>query len=290
MQRLSRDKYTTILDATLPPAITIASGDELLVETWDAYKGEWRADRTPGVVAPASGPIAVTGAAPGDALRIDILAIQPADQAMHDVRAGRGFLGDTFTERRPTIMPIRDGHLVFPGNLRIPINPSIGLIATTPAALQETASDSGPYGGDLDMKELTAGSTLWLPVFVPGGLLVLGDCHATVGDGAVGGTGAECAAEVTLRISLEKSKHLPGPRVLTSEHFAVLASGEDVGQTMRQAVQHMVDFLVQERRMEPYAAYSLLSLAGDVRMSRTFRPLSPVKMLLSRQVLEQIKP
>jgi len=69
---------------------------------------------------------------------------------------------------------------------------------------------------------------------------------------------------------------------------AVLASGEDVGQTMRQAVRHMVDFLVQERGMEPYAAYSLLSLAGDVRMSRTFRPLSPVKMLLARQVLEQI--
>lgn len=290
MQRLSRDQYTTILDATLAPAITIASGDELLVETWDAYQGEWRADHTPSVVAPATGPIAVTGAVPGDALRIDILAIQPADQAMHDVRAGRGFLGDTFTERRPTIMPIRDGHLLFPGNLRIPINPSVGLIATTPAVLQETASDSGPYGGDLDMKELTAGSTLWLPVLVPGGLLVLGDCHATVGDGAVGGTGAECAAEVTLRISLEKAKHLPGPRVLTSQHFAVLASGEDVGQTMRQAVQYMVDFLVQERGMEPYAAYSLLSMAGDVRMSRTFRPLSPVKMLLSRQVLEQIKP
>jgi acetamidase/formamidase len=69
---------------------------------------------------------------------------------------------------------------------------------------------------------------------------------------------------------------------------AVLASGEDVGQTMRQAVRPMVAFLVQERGMESYAAYSLLSLAGDVRMSSTFRPLSPVKMLLARQVLEQI--
>ena len=85
-----------------------------------------------------------------------------------------------------------------------------------------------------------------------------------------------------------KDRHLPGPRALTPQHFAVLASGEDVGQTMRQAVRHMVDFLVQERGMESYAAYSLLSLAGDVRMSRTFRPLSPVKMLLARQVLEQI--
>ena len=288
MQRLSRDKYTTVLDPSLPAAITIASGEALVVETWDAYKGVWGADQEPPVVGAATGPIAVEGAQPGDALRIDIVAIIPGSAAMHDVRPGRGFLGETFTERRPTIMPIRDGHLVFPGDIQIPLRPSIGLIATTPPVLQITASDSGPYGGDLDMQELVAGSTLWLPVFVPGGMLVLGDCHAVVGDGAVGGTGAECSAEVTLRITVEKDRHLPGPRALTPQHFAVLASGEDVGHTMRQAVRHMVDFLVQERGMEPYAAYSLLSLAGDVRMSRTFRPLSPVKMLLARQVLEQI--
>jgi amidase len=288
MQRLSREQYTTVLDPSLPAAITIASGEELVVETWAAYKGAWGADQEPPVVGAATGPIAVEGAHPGDALRIDIVTIIPGTAAMHDVRPGRGFLGETFIERRPTIMPIRDGHLVFPGDIQIPLRPSIGLIATTPTVIQITASDSGPYGGDLDMQELVAGSTLWLPVFVPGGMLVLGDCHAVVGDGAVGGTGAECSAEVTLRLTVEKDRHLPGPRALTPQHFAVLASGEDVGHTMRQAVRHMVDFLVQERGMEPYTAYSLLSLAGDVRMSRTFRPLSPVKMLLARQVLEQI--
>ena len=289
MKRLSREQYTTVLDPSLPAAITIASGEALVVETWDAYKGVWGADQEPPVVGAATGPIAVEGAHPGDALRIDIVTIIPGTAAIHDVRPGRGFLGETFTERRPTIMPIRDGHLVFPGDIQIPLRPSIGLIATTPTAIQITASDSGPYGGDLDMQELVAGSTLWLPVFVPGGMLVLGDCHAVVGDGAVGGTGAECSAEVTLRITVEPDRHLPGPRALTPQYFAVLASGEDVGHTMRQAVRQMVDFLVQERGMEPYAAYSLLSLAGDVRISRTFRPLSPVKMLLARQVLEQIE-
>jgi acetamidase/formamidase len=139
------------------------------------------------------------------------------------------------------------------------------------------------------MKELTAGSTIWLPVFVPGGLLVLGDCHAVVGDGAVGGTGAECSAELTLRLTVEKDRHLARPRALTPHYFATLATGDDLGQAMRQAVRDMVDFLVQEQGVEPYQAYSLLSLAGDVRMSRTFRPLSPVKMLLARAVLEQLE-
>src|SRR5919108_790971 len=288
MQRLSRDKYTTVLDPALPPAITIASGEELVVETWDAYKGVWGADQEPPEVGAAAGPIAVEGAGPGDALRIDILAITPGPAAMHDVRPGRGFLGETFTERRPTVMPIRDGHLMFPGNIQIPLRPSIGLIATTPTALQITASDSGPYGGDLDMQELVAGSTLWLPVFVPGGMLILGDCHAVVGDGAVGGTGAECAAEISLRVTVEKGMGLQRPRALTPHYFVTVSYGEDVGEAMKQAVRDMVRFLADDKGMEPYAAYTLLSLAGDIRVSRTFRPISPVKMLLSRQVLEQL--
>lgn len=288
MQRLSRDVFTTVLDPQLPPAITVVSGATILVETWDAYMGTWGADTEPRVTGPATGPIAVEGASPGDALRIDILAIEPGPLAMHDVRAGRGFLGDTFTQRHPTVMPIEEGHLLFPGGIRIPLRPSIGLIATTPAEPQQTASDSGPYGGDLDIQELTAGSTIWLPVFTPGGLLVVGDCHAVVGDGAVGGTGAECAAAITLRLTVEKGTSIERPRALTAEHFIMIAYGADLTQAMRQAVQDMVDFLVHDKKMAPYDAYSLLSLAGDVRMSRTLRAISPVKMMLRRDILEQI--
>jgi amidase len=288
MQRLSRDKYTTVLDPQLSPAITMASGDECVVETWDAYHGVWGADEEPAITGAAAGPIAVQGAEPGDALRVDIVAIQPGSAAMHDIRAGRGFLGSIFTQRHPTVMPIEDGHLLFPGGIRIPLRPSIGLIATTPCQVQQTASDSGPYGGDIDMQELTAGSTIWLPVFVPGGLLVLGDCHAVVGDGAVGGTGAECSADITLRLTVEKELRLARPRAMTPDHFVTLAFATDVIQAMQQAVQDMVEFLVQEKGMEPYDAYTLLSLAGNVRISRTLRAISPVKMMLSRRVFEQI--
>ncbi|HEX9868264.1 MAG TPA: hypothetical protein VGC99_06645, partial [Candidatus Tectomicrobia bacterium] len=93
MKRLSRDKFTTVLDPNLQPAITIASGDELVVETWDAYMGVWGAHEQPTVMGPATGPIAVAGASPGDALKVELLAITPGPSAMHDVRAGRGFLG-----------------------------------------------------------------------------------------------------------------------------------------------------------------------------------------------------
>ena len=164
----------------------------------------------------------------------------------------------------------------------------MGLVATTPTYTQQTASDSGPYGGDIDMKELVEGSTLYLPVFVPGGMLVMGDCHAVVGDGAVAGTGAECSADTHVRVTVEKGLNIRGPRALTPEYFVVLSHGEELGPAMKQAVRDMVDFLVAEKGLAPYDAYTLLSLAGDVRVSRTFRPISPVKMMLSSSVLEQL--
>ena len=151
-----------------------------------------------------------------------------------------------------------------------------------------TASDSGPYGGDIDLKELVAGSTLYLPVFVPGGLLAMGDCHAVVGDGAVAGTGAECSADSQIRVTVEKGMGIDSPQALTPGHFVVLSYGEDLGPAMKQAVRGMVDFLVREKGMAPYDAYTLCSLAGDVRVSRTFRPISPVKMMLARSALDQL--
>ena len=78
------------------------------------------------------------------------------------------------------------------------------------------------------------------------------------------------------------------PRALTPDHFVVLSHGKELGPAMKQAVQNMVDFLVREKGMAPYDAYSLLSLAGDIRVSRTFRPISPVKMMLSRTALKQL--
>jgi amidase len=287
---LSRDHIIYYLDPETPPAITIDSGEELVVETWDAFEGI----RDPEVLeakslkGPAIGPIYVNGAAPGDALRIDFISVTPKDGAAHMVMPGRGFLEEDFTEAYPTVMQMEDGHVVLPNGIRLPMMPSMGLVATTPTYVQSTASDSGPYGGDIDMKELVEGSSLFLPVFVEGGLLALGDCHAVVGDGAVAGTGAECSSDAHIRVTVEKEMGIASPRAITPDYYVVLSHGEDLGPAMKQAVRYMVDFLVEEKGLAPYDAYTLCSLAGDVRVSRTFRPISPVKMMLSRQALDQL--
>jgi acetamidase/formamidase len=293
MKRLGRDHHVYFLDPAAPPAITIDSGDELEVETWDAFAGirdaaEFEAKVSKG---PATGPIAVNGAAPGDALKIEFLSIIPkADEgAAHMVMSNRGFLDIEFAEPQCLSIAIEGSEAVLPCGVRLPLRPSMGFVATTPGYRQSTASDSGPYGGDIDMQELVAGSALYLPVIVPGGLLALGDCHAVVGDGAVAGTGAECASDTQIRVTLEKATVLKMPRALTPEHVVVLSYGQDLGLAMRDAVRQMVDFLVREKGMAPYDAYTLLSLAGDIRVSRTFRDISSVKMLLPRAVLEQLR-
>jgi len=287
---LTREQRIYVLDPQGEPAITIDSGEELMVETWDAFEGI----RDPKILearslkGPATGPIYVNGAEPGDALRVDFLSIKPKEGAAHMVMPGRGFLDEEFTEGYPTVMDFQDGKVVLPSGLKLSLKPSMGVVATTPTYPQSTASDSGPYGGDIDMKELVEGSTLFLPVFVPGGMLALGDCHAVVGDGAVAGTGAECSSETHIRVTVEKGMGITGPRALTPDYFVVLSHGEELGPAMKQAVRDMVDFLVQEKGLAPYDAYTLCSLAGDIRVSRTFRPISPVKMMLSREALEQL--
>jgi amidase len=290
MKRLGREHHIYVLDPNATPAITVDSGEELMVETWDAFEGV----RDPEVLeakslkGPATGLIYVNGAEPGDALRVDFISITPKEGAAHMVMPGRGFLEEEFTEAYPTIMTFENGKAVLPSGLKLKLSPSMGVVATTPTYPQNTASDSGPYGGDIDMKELVEGSTLYLPVFVTGGLLALGDCHAVVGDGAVAGTGAECCSDTHIRVTVEKEMGITSPRAITPDHFVVLSHGEELGPAMKQAVRDMVDFLVREKGMAPYDAYTLCSLAGDIRVSRTFRPISPVKMMLSREALEQL--
>ncbi len=290
MKRLSRDKHIYFLEPEGEAAITIDSGEELIVETWDAFAGlrDPAALDARSLKGPATGPIYVNGAEPGDALKVEFFSITPRYGAAHMVLPGRGFLEEEFTEGYPTLMTFEANMVLLPGGLKLPMSPSMGFVATTPAYVQNTASDSGPYGGDIDMKELVAGSVIYLPVFVAGGLLALGDCHAVVGDGAVAGTGAECAADSHIRVTVAKEMNLTSPRALTPEYFVVLSYGEELAPAMKQAVRDMVDFLVREKGLAPYDAYTLCSLAGDVRVSRTFRPISPVKMMLSRPALEQL--
>ena len=238
---------------------------------------------------PATGPIYVNGAQPGDALKVEFLKITPKESPAHMVMPGRGFLEAEFTEGYPTVMAIQDGHVVLPTGVKIKMLPSMGLVATTPTYVQNTASDSGPYGGDIDMKELVEGSTSSI---CPSSWTAASWPSATATPSSATAPWPAPAPSVpptpTSALPSKRASTSPRPGPLTPDHFVVLSYGEDLAPAMKQAVRDMVDFLVSEKGLAPYDAYTLCSLAGDVRVSRTFRPISPVKMMLSREALAQL--
>ena len=292
MRRLTRDKHTTTLDPNQEPAITIASGEELLVETWDAFMGVREDLDAYRPLGPATGPIYVVGASRGDALRVDILSIEVTGTALHQVRPGHGFLPERFDRPYPTVMSIEDGHLRLGNGLKVPMRPSVGLIATSPGRVQQTASGQWPLRGRHRCEGAGGGQHHLAAGVCPGSTAgEWGTCTPWWEDGAVGGTGAEIAAETHMRVTVEKGergRRLRNPRALTPEYFITMSSAKRTSTAMKQAVSEMVDFLSQEKGMDPYDAYSILSLAGDVRISRTFRPISPCKMMLARSVLDQL--
>ena len=296
MKRLTKDHYIYDLDPNANPAITIASGEELIVETWDVFQG---LRDSPSIVesqkevvnGPVTGPIYVEGAMPGDALKIDFIKIRavsdPAQHATQEI----GVLGEDFPGNHLTLMQMEGDHILFPGGIKLPHKPDLGQVATTPPYVQHCCGAIGPYGGDMDMHELREGTTLYLPVFVEGGLLTMGDGHALAGDGTIAGTAAEAQLEIHLRVTVEKGANLKCPRALTPDYFIVQAFGENDVAAIRQGVRHMVDILVEEKGMNPQHAYSLLSIAGHARATPSAREqlhMSSPKVMLSRQVFDQL--
>lgn len=183
------------------------SGDEVTVRTLDCFSNtitdESQLFSTVGwdKVNPATGPIAIHGARPGDTLKVEVLSIEVGEQATMTTHPDFGALPGT-VEERTRIVPIRDGKAQFSDDITIPIRPMFGVIGTAPASESVPTGEPRQHGGNMDTKEIVAGSTLYLPVEVDGANLSLGDVHAVMGDGEVAACGAEIEAEVKIRVTV----------------------------------------------------------------------------------------
>jgi acetamidase/formamidase len=143
-----------------------------------------------------------------------------------------------------------------------PENPIVGSPGVTVPGVQ-SSTPPGVYGGNMDVKDLKAGSTLYLPVFHPGALFYTGDPHSAQGDGEVSGTAIEHSLTGTFRFIVHKGRTIPGPRAEDDTHYIMMGIDLDLDRAMRLAVQDVVNFLVQEKGLAPGYAYSLASIAVD---------------------------
>lgn len=298
-------------DAGVPPVLRIRSGDRVRVETMiarglerlrlagmqdDRFPASHLAvesavrDRGPGPH-PMTGPIWIEGAEAGDVLEIRIEEIGLlTDHGVSGFLPGGGTLPDAFPHGALRLFELDGaaGVARMEGTAAaIPLAPFFGTIGVAPPVLSGRIS-TGPPGahtGNLDNKDLVAGTTLFVPVHVPGALLSIGDGHAAQGDGEVSGTAIETALRGTVQVILHRDRSLRWPRAETPTHWMSMGLHPDLDEAARLATLEMVDFLVTRKGMDRDDAYVLCSAALDLRITQLVDGVKGVHGMLAKSVV-----
>jgi acetamidase/formamidase len=223
------------------------------------------------------GPIDVGGAQPGDTLEVEVLTLEPGEWGWCAVLPGLGLLPEDFPDGYIRYFDLTRGDTteLVPG-VEIPIEPFLGVVGTHPDQ-PRTAPPFPPHkgGGNIDTRHLTVGSSIFLPVFVPGALFSCGDPHAAQGDGEVCVSAIECPMRASLRLTLHKRSIatprfvVPGPltpRVDAGGFYGSMGLDSDLMEGARTAVRGMIDFVVEEHGLSREDAYVLCSVAGDLKI------------------------
>jgi len=216
-----------------------------------------------------NGPVFIEGAEPGDTLEIHIKKIDLAiPYAYNGFRYGAGILTDEFPYSRIKIIALDQKKMVahFAPGIEIPLRPFFGSMGVAPPADFGRYDSTPPTisGGNMDNKELVAGTTLYLPVYNKGALFEIGDGHAGQGNGEVDVTAMETSLIGTLGFIVRKDIHITYPRAETPTHYIAMGFDDDLSIAAHKAVREMVDFLATEKHMSRDDAYMLVSAAGDL--------------------------
>jgi acetamidase/formamidase len=296
-------------DRSFPPVVKVAPGSTIEFECPDASGGQLSATSTVsdvgkldfGKVNPVTGPVFIDGAEPGDALKVTIHEFKPSGFGWTASIPGFGLLADQFPKPALHIWNY-DKTLAMPAMFspkgKVPMKPFAGTIGVAPAEPGlHSVVPPRRVGGNLDIRDLAAGTTLYLPVEVPGALFSVGDTHAAQGDGEVCGTAIESPMSVVLSFNVEKKANLRTPRFTTSgpvtRHLdgsgyeVTTGIGPDLMEASRAAVANMIDLLSARHGLASVDAYMLCSVAGDLRISEIVdQPNWVVSFYFPRLVLE----
>jgi acetamidase/formamidase len=223
-------------------------------------------------------------------LEVKILSIEPAvPYAWNSFLPGKGFLPDDFpyAHFKLTRLDLARKVALFSDGIEIPLRPFFGVMGVAPPAAIGRVSSGPPWihAGNMDNKDLVAGTTLYIPVHVSGALFSVGDGHVGQGDGEVCLTAMETALRGTLQFSVRKDLHLRWPRAETPTHFISMGFNENLEEAARIALEEMLDFLVQEKHLDRDTAYILASDAVDLHITQLVDGKKGVHALLSKAIL-----
>ena len=292
MIKISKENVIYAMSAANAPVATVEPKTQLIFETKDALSDQLQSPNDSfsgfdwGQVNPATGPVYIKGAQPGDILSVTIDKIAINNQGVIVTGTNMGVFGNELQDTSFKIIPIKDGKALFNDKITIPLNKMVGVIGTAPKAGEEISCGTPDYhGGNMDCKEIKEGVTLMLPVNVEGALLALGDLHGAMADGEVCVSGLEVAGHVTVTVDVIKGKELPLPMIFSSEKVMTLASHVDLDVAVDMAVTNMANYLCQHMGMQKNEAAMLLSLAGNTCICQVVDPKKTARVEIKRSVL-----
>ena len=275
--RLAADRVIHSFSPDHPPALSVDPGTVLIVETRDTYNrrfqrglkiDEYLRDR--GELNPATGPVCVNGARPGDSLDVKIEKIELGPTGYVVMAPGIGMMGDTQIEPRLARFHVRSDGLWFEDAIRLPLRPMVGVIGVAPSGGAISTSELGRHGGNLDCNEITEGTTVHLPVQVDGACFAIGDAHASMGSGEAH-PGVNIDAAITLRLDLTPQEHCAMPWFETAGEVMTLGVEERIDDAIRAATLSMVDLLQRRLRISYTDAVVLTGAACDIRLGQASR-------------------
>ncbi|PLT33361.1 acetamidase/formamidase family protein [Bacillus sp. V5-8f] len=274
-------------DAKRKPVLTINSGDTVIFETREVTDGQFNLESSTDAIAeldwdrvyPLAGPVYVEGAEPGDTLAVEILDLKAKGWGWTAVLPGLGLLAEEFPDAYLRTFDLSDGEYIhFREDIKVPIEPFLGTMGVCPKDAEGVSiMPPGTFGGNLDTRQLTIGTTLYLPVQEVGALFSCGDGHAAQGDGEVCVSALECPMYSSLRFTLIKGKTIPAPqfqtrgpltpKVNTAGFYGTTGVGADLLQASQDALRAMVDYIAETYSMKKVDAYLLSSLCVDLKIS-----------------------
>jgi amidase len=284
---------------TMPPALTVASGDTVVTRTLDAWGYDENDVRQASGPNPMNGPVFVEGAESGDALKVEILDMKPTrdtgftrsvlaanvidPEAVRDLPRSEKTLWDI--DRQAMTVKLKEP-VTGIENLVLPLSPMIGCFGVAPSLGQAiSTATSGAYGGNMDYRVLGPGATIWFPVFAPGALFFLGDCHAVQGDGEIVGTGVETTFEVTVRLTVEKGRPISWPRAETVDDIITIGNARPLDQALQHATTEMLNLLVIDYGLTAVAASHLLGQVIRYDIGNVFDPAYTVACRIEKKWL-----
>ncbi|CAG9623199.1 acetamidase/formamidase family protein [Sutcliffiella rhizosphaerae] len=271
------------------PVLSVPSGSTLEIETFDCFQNQIQSEDTEitGIdwnrVNPATGPVYIEEAMPGDVLKVKIEKLEIGNQGVMVVGPNLGVMGHRIEKMESKIIPIREGKAIF-NEIEIPLNPMIGVIGVAPDGEGISCGTPDSHGGNMDNKMVTEGATLYFPVFTEGALFATGDFHAAMGDGEISVSGIEVPGKVTLTLEVLKNENLEHPMLENEEVVTTIVSAKTLDEAAKKATEVMIDRVVDNTGMSLSETTMLMSAVGQLEVCQIVDPLVTARFAVPKKI------